>query len=644
MGVVADIAPDDLDRITIVTEFQHRELAQTLPGARWSSRDVAWKMPLAWTSCLALRATFGDHLVIGPELAVWATEERTRRVTPSLDLRAVTSLEEIEWTTEIVEMAKRTGSEMTLFPHQSAGAAFMATSGQCLIADETGTGKSAQAIGAIRTLHRLHEEVFPVLVVAPNSVKKPWSREWARWWPGIKVQLVGGGAAERRKALETPAHVYIINWDVLAKHTKLAKYGNTALKRCKECGGLDERISAINCEVHLKELNLLKFNTVIADEVHRAKDPRAKQTRALWGASEHANYRYGLTGTPVQDTISDLWSLLRFLAPDEYPSRTKFMDRFAEVGYNMWGALTVFGIKDSAREEFFSSIDPRMRRMLKKVVLKFLPPIIRETRYVEMPLAQKKAYNQMVKETIAELDDGSTMVAASPLSRATRLLQFSSSYAEMHEKELPDGRIERHAKLSLPSGKITAFLADLQAGDFGDSQIVVFAKSRQLIELLSKEMSRIKDPTTATVGIPHGLITGAQSTDERQEWIDKFQAGEVKYILVTIDAGGVGLTLTAADTMVFLQRSWSSTAQIQAESRAHRIGSEIHESVTIIDYVSEGTIEEVQNIRLGEKFGRIEAVVRDKEMLKRLLEDGEIDYEPAPYEPSEGDETDEGDE
>lgn len=617
MPVLADVTADDPERITVTTEFQHRELTKTLPGAKWSAKDGAWKLPLAWTSCLALRSTFKEALVVQPGLHKWSLNEYANRIMPANKLRGALTLDEIDLGTmgPAVKTAKEVAEGMELYKHQAAGAAFMAVTEQCLIADETGTGKSAQAIAAVRTINRIGGDPWPVLVVAPNSVKMPWKREWERWWPGIQVSLISGGAAQRRKAFETPAHVYIINWDILYKHSRLAKYGNMALKRCTACGGLDERINSIQCEVHLKELNYLKFNTVIADEVHRGKAPSAKQTRALWGAAEHAKYRFGMTGTPIQDTIEDLWSILHFLSPEEYSAKTKFMDRFAETGYNMWGAFTVFGIKDAARDEFFAGVDPRMRRMLKKAVLD-LPPILRETRYVEMPPAQAKAYKQMKKETIAELESGDTLVAASPLSRATRLLQFASSYAELETRELPDGRVESKAKLSLPSGKINQFLADIAAGDFGDSSIVVFAQSRQLIELLSDEMRR-KD-------IAHGLITGAQSTEERQESIDDFQAGKTKYVLVTIAAGGVGLTLTAADTMVFLQRAWSSTGMVQAESRAHRIGSEIHERVTIVNYVTADTIEEQQTIRLGEKYGRIEAVVRDREMLKSLLMDEDL--------------------
>lgn len=649
-------------RIDLQTQYHHRELAKSLPGATWSSADRTWKLPLAWTSCLALRAIFGDELEIAEDLQTWAWREFQVRVEPATALREIIQLDDDtqrhpnvekkpddsrqDYTendiplvraadvpdTPIVEQALILQKELLLFPHQAAGAAFMATALQAGIFDETGTGKSAQSIAALRILHRLGHDVFPVLIIAPNTVKKTWQRELAQWWPGLEISMIGGGPAERRKALEKPAHVYVMNWDLLSKHSRLAPYSNYALTRCVECGGLDERVTPAHCEVHKRELNFLTFKTVIADEAHRAKAPAAKWTRALWAASSGAYYRFALTGTPIQDTLVDLWALLRFISPDEYSAKTKFVDRFAETGYSMWGVLTVFGVKESAKPEFYGGLYPRMRRMLKKVVLPFLPPIVRETRYIEMVPAQSRAYKQMVKDTIAELEGGA-LIALNPLSRATRLLQFASAYAELIVTELPDGRVDSHVRLIAPSNKVNAFIGDVLAGDYGEESIVVFAQSRQLIEILSAEMTKKK--------MEHGLITGAISTDGRQEAIDLFQSRKIQYILVTIDAGGVGLTLTAASHMVFLQRSFSSTAMKQAMSRAHRIGSEIHDKITITDYVSENTIEELQIERLGAKYGRIESIVRDADLLTKFLKEETIDNSAVPEEVDETGEVEE---
>jgi SNF2 family DNA or RNA helicase len=123
-------------------------------------------------------------------------------------------------------------------------------------------------------------------------------------------------------------------------------------------------------------------------------------------------------------------------------------------------------------------------------------------------------------------------------------------------------------------------------------------------------------------GIKHGLITGAQSEHERQQAIDDFQAGKIKWILFTAQAGGVGVTLTAARRLVMLQRPWSLVDYKQALDRVHRIGSEIHDSILITDYVTEGTIEERVIEALDTKADNFEQIVRDKDKLIQILKDG----------------------
>jgi SNF2 family DNA or RNA helicase len=154
---------------------------------------------------------------------------------------------------------------------------------------------------------------------------------------------------------------------------------------------------------------------------------------------------------------------------------------------------------------------------------------------------------------------------------------------------------------------------DIASGDFGDDSVAVCAVSRQLIELLSAEMTKAK--------IPHGLITGAQDEDERQQAVDDFQSGKIKWVLFTAQAGGVGITLTAARRLVMLQRPWSLVDHKQAMDRIHRIGSEIHDSIVIMDYVTEGTIEERVIDVLDTKADNFEQIVRDKAQLLKILKD-----------------------
>ena len=584
---------DTDEHIRIETEWRYKELCKSIPGASWNAKDQAWRLPLSWASCLALRAVFKAELTIGPKLTAWAANERAVRVDPTNALRDLDTYE---------------GDE-DLFPHQRAGVAFLSMARRALLADEPGLGKTAQTIRALRNMKKT-EEVFPTLIACPNTLKKNWEREYKMWWPEARVQVIKGSAGQRRKQFETDADVYIINWESLRTHSKLASYGSIALARCPECGGHDESVTQNRCEVHKRELNEIDFKSVVADEIHRSKDPKSKQTRALWAATGDADIRFALTGTPIANNVLDLWSILHWLSPEEWPSKTRWIDRMIDTMLNAFGGMMVIGVKPHMNDEFYATINPRMRRMLKARVLPWLPPVLKERRDVEMSTKQKKAYKQMLEVMIAELEDGGAVVAPSALTQTTRLLQFASSYAEISVDEITG---EMRTLLTEPSCKVDALMDDIKNGDFGEDSVAVCAVSRQLIELLSRALTDAK--------ISHGLITGAQDEDERQKAVDDFQSGKIKWILFTAQAGGVGITLTAARRLVMLQRPWSLVDYKQALDRVHRIGSEIHDSVVIMDYVTEGTIEERVIDVLDAKADNFENIVKDKHQLLRMLQD-----------------------
>jgi SNF2 family DNA or RNA helicase len=592
--------------IIINAEWRLKELCKSLPGASWSAKEQIWKIPTSWASCLALRSTFRQDLVIGPGLTAWATSEVLNRINPANALREIEMMED---------------GDADLFPHQRAGVQFLATARRALLADEPGLGKTAQAIRAIKELHDRGEDVFPLLIVCPNTLKKNWEREFDKWWPGINVSVIKGSAVQRRKVFEDEAQVYVINWESLRSHSRLAPYGSIGLARCPDCGGHDTKVTPTRCEVHERELNVIDFKSVIADEIHRSKDPKSKQSRALFSATGDADIRFALTGTPIANNVLDLWAILHWLSPEEWPSKTKWIDRMVNTMLNAFGGMMVLGVKPQMEDEFYAAINPRMRRMLKSVVLPWLPEVINERRDIEMSTKQQKAYKQMRDNMIAMIERGEAgsgtvedvVVAPNPLTQTLRLLQLASSYAEVTVDETTG--LEK-ILLAEPSCKVDALMDDIDNGDFGDDSVAVCAVSRQLIELLSARLTKNK--------IAHGLITGAQNEDERQQAIDDFQSGKTKWILFTAQAGGVGVTLTTARRLVMLQRPWSLVDHKQALDRVHRIGSEIHDSVIITDYVTEGTIEERVIQALDTKADNFEQIVRDKDQLLKLLKDDKV--------------------
>lgn len=593
---------DSGQHIQIFAEWRFKELCKSLPGSSWSQKEQVWRVPLSWTSCLALRSTFREDLEVGENLLTWATNEVNTRIDPSNALR---DLEDAD------------GDE-DLFPHQRAGVKFLAAARRALLADEPGLGKTAQAIRALKEIESKEESAFPALIVCPNTLKKNWAREFKMWYPLVTPYVIKGTSTQRKKQFdEIDAAItagdkvaVIINWESLRTHSRLSPYGSISLARCMECGGLNEKTTINKCEVHKRELNKIDFKSVIADEIHRSKDPKSKQSRALWAATGDAKNRFAMTGTPIANDVVDLWSILHWISPEEWPSKTKWIDRMVDTMMNAFGGMMVIGVKPHMSDEFYKTINPRMRRMLKARVLPWLPPVMNERRDVEMSAKQKKAYDQMRDGMIAELESGDIVLAPSVLTQMTRLLQFSSSYATMEADEKTG---ELHVRLSDPSCKVDALMDDIENGDFGDDSVAVCAVSRQLIELLSAEMTKKK--------IPHGLITGAQTEDQRQNAVDDFQSGKTKWILFTAQAGGVGVTLTTARRLIMLQRPWSLVDYKQALDRVHRIGSEIHDSIIITDYVTEGTVEERVIQALDTKADNFEEVVRDKDKLLAMLKD-----------------------
>jgi SNF2 family DNA or RNA helicase len=286
--------------------------------------------------------------------------------------------------------------------------------------------------------------------------------------------------------------------------------------------------------------------------------------------------------------------LLHFIAPDEWPSRVKYLDRYADIQWNQWGGMDVHGLKPANAEEFHSLVDLRLLRRTKDLVLPWLPEKVYERRDVEMHPKQARAYKSFKERMVAELDGGTGM-ALSQLTLATRLTQMASAFGEINE----DGDL----RLCAPSSKIDE-LVELLA-EMGEEPLVVFAQSRQLIGLAATRLER--------EGISYSQIVGGQSEDERTKGEQDFTEGRVRVILLTMGAGAEALSLTRASTVCFLQRSWSLVQNLQAENRNHRPGQE--NKVVIVDLVTPGTIEEAQQEAIRAKGERLEEIVQDRRLL-----------------------------
>lgn len=589
----------DRDTILVQSTWDEKDLIKQVPGAKWDPSAKVWYLRLSWAACLQLRAVFGDRLTVGDDLNEWAWRERSERITPSLELRERYDDYELD-------------ANDGLHVFQRVGRDWLLAAGDALLADEMGTGKTVQALAALDALHCTDaDSALPALVICPNSVKTHWATEARSWFPRAVPYVVTGSAAERKKTLTTARTdaraLVIVNVEAVRLLSRLAPYGSVRLTHCRKCDKQhgQEALTAARCEVHPKELNDFPFATIIIDEAHRIKTPTSKQTRAVWAVAHGSTVRrrWALTGTPIANNPADLWSIMHAVAPHEYPSKTRYVDRYCLLAWNNFGGMDVIGVNPHTKDEFYRILDPRFRRMLKSLVAPQLPPKVRSVRYVELTPKQRRAYKELDDGRFTEVD-GELLIAADQLSATTRMMQLASSWLEVGET----GAVT----LREPSPKLDEL--ELILDELGDEQVVVASESRQLIMLARRRLEKLK--------ISSALIVGGTSEWEKQEALRTFNEGHTRCMLITVKAGGTGINLQRARNLVNIQRSWSMIDCLQTEDRIHRIGSEVHDSVNIIDVVAANTIEQRQVLAIHDKLERLEEITRDRE---RLLAAGGYD-------------------
>lgn len=581
------------ERIIIQTTWNEKDLIKQVPGTKWDPEAKLWSIRLSWAACVQLRAVFQEQLTISDELNQWAWNVRTGRVEPSLALRGV--FEDY-----------RPDELDGLYDFQRAGVDWLELAGDALLADEMGTGKTVQALHALVNL----PTGLPALVVCPNSVKTHWASEATQWLgQHITPYVIGGSAIQRKKIIAAarldPTALVIVNYESMRLLSRLAPYGSLRLAKCRQCDKAhgEELVTTARCEVHPRELTGFPFRTVIIDEAHRIKDPKSKQTRAVWAMAHQSSVttHWALTGTPIGNNPADLWSIMHAVCKVEYPSKIAFVDRYCLMAWNNFGGLDVVGINPSTREEFHTILNPRLRRMLKAIVAPQLPPRVRTIRHVEMTLKQQRAYHEIKKSSYTDVD-GEYLITTNSLEITLRLMQLASSWVDV--ELTPEGK--QVVTLRDPSPKLDELEVILE--ELGTEQVVVAAESRQLIMLAAKRLDKLK--------IPYGLIVGGTSDIERQDAIRRLNSGHVRCILFTVKAGGTGTNLQAAPNLINLQRSWSMIDNVQTENRVHRIGSEVHSQVNVIDIVAKGTIEERQLLAIHEKLNRLDEITRDRAALQ----------------------------
>lgn len=563
---------DDTTKFRVTgSTYMHKDRLSAIPGSRYvgGGKDY-WTIPRSWPALKVASRLFSGCLEWAPEAVDWANSIWTGLIEPSLQLRNAGA--EPEW---VEAIAKTLPAGIKPRAYQVAAAIYLATAKRAFLFDVQGTGKMTETALTLS----LYPDMFPALIVAPASVIWTWQRELAKF--GIDSLVIAGGKADREKQFvkfeSGEAKVAIISYGLVAKHSRVSGYGTIKLTE-------EQR--------QHKELNQIAWKTVAADECHRLKDPTTVQTRACWAVRDHATYVWGLTGTPIESDALDLWSILHFIAPVEFPSKTKYIDLWLEMRNNFFGGMEVVGLRQDTADEFRDITEWHWRRQQKS---DDLPPVEEDVRYADMPTKAAKAYRDMKKQLMAELDsDGSfdTLFADNHMVKSGRLKQFAAATVMIDEHDA--------VRMVEPSWKLDS-VEDAMV-DYPYPAIFWF-DNRDLLHMFEARLDKKEIPYVSV----HGGINGK----ERDDNVQRFQAGEVNNILVTYGAGSEGITLTAARVRHRIQRPWSSIKDEQAPFRNERIGSEIHETIIQVDYITRDTMEGEWVNRLAEKDEAKQEVLRD---------------------------------
>jgi SNF2 family DNA or RNA helicase len=373
-------------------------------------------------------------------------------------------------------------------------------------------------------------------------------------------------------------------------------------------------VTEAQCQVHMKDLNTIGWSVIIADEAHRALNHESQTAQALNGVGKYAPgepRRWAATGTPISKQIDQAWVLLHFADPVSWPngSRSKWVDWYCNAGYNWAGFWEVFGWKEERKDEFQATYTGITRRVLKEQVLKDLPPKLRGgslEEHLTMGGEQLRVYNEMRDEMLALVDEGA-ITAKDVLVQAGRLSLLASGTGY----PISDTEIG----IKPPSVKLERLIEMWKDGEWKGEQVAFLFTSRKALRMVEE---RIYAEGLATP-MDLALICGGIPQKTRDLDIEDFQSGKRKTVLLTYAAGGTGITLTAASTVIVFERNWSSILNVQGEDRFHRIGSERHAAITYRDLVVANSNEIAQLARLDEKAEALESIVHDRDKLRALF-------------------------
>lgn len=429
-----------------------------------------------------------------------------------------------------------TGLDATLRDYQLDGYRWLARLSRWgvggVLADDMGLGKTVQTLGIL--LDRSVDG--PALVIAPTSVGENWVREAAKFAPSLNAVLYRDCDRDEIIKAAGPGHVLIVSYQLMQRDAK--------------------------------RFATRPWTTLVLDEAQFIKNSQTKTSQAI--RTLEADWRLGLSGTPLENHLGELWSLFRTLSPGLLGSWQRFRSRFAEP---------IERHNDAERREALARlVRPFILRRTKDKVLTELPPRTEITLRAELSDAERKLYEDARLAALAELSHGSSDGEKSHEGR--RRIQTLAWLTRLRQLACHPALVDASWKGT--SAKLELLMSLVDELREGDHRALVFSQFVKHLGVVREVLDRR--------GITYQYLDGSTPSHERQRRVDAFQAGEGDLFLISLKAGGTGLNLTAADYVLHLDPWWNPAVEDQATDRAHRIGQE--RPVTVYRLVAERTIEE----------------------------------------------------
>lgn len=440
-----------------------------------------------------------------------------------------------------------------------------------ILADDMGLGKTLQSIVYIASVcGECKGQVN--LIVCPTSLIYNWQDEIENFAPHLKALVINGSPAERQEAIKR-----YNEYDVLI----------TSYPLIRRDIGLYEKI---------------EFNTVFIDEAQFIKNDSSMNAKSV--KRLRAKHKFALTGTPIENNLSELWSIFDFIMPDYLGSHMKFVEMYEKP---------IMKEDKTALEELNQHIAPFILRRMKKDVLTELPDKYETKMLTNLSEEQKLVYLSFLENIRGELHseieeygiDKSRMKILAALTRLRQICCHPSTFLE-----------DYHGG----SGKLDLLMELIPEAIANEHRVLVFSQFTSMLKIIEKEL--------AELDIPYFYLEGSTPTEERNEYVKRFNSGERKVFLISLKAGGTGLNLTGADTVIHYDPWWNPAVEEQATDRAYRIGQQ--NKVHVIKLITKGTIEEKIYKLQRKKKELSDSVICSKEVFINTLSREELEELFAP--------------